>query len=172
MYCLDLHGTKVIQHFMTPLSIESKDLVASRVQFLLFLSLTSIFSYFDLVCNRCSWNILVQETLPTPDSKLPVYGRYQTFIKWIDSILSQKSKAIKVDGYLLSPYTINTDAPQCSVVSPVLFIRFNNYLLSSTSISIILSLMTLKLFRVLLVTIQFTDKHYLSKKCPSLDYHR
>ena len=44
--------------------------------------------------------------------------------------------AIKVDGFLSSPHSINSGVPQGFVISPILFILFINDLLSSTSSSI------------------------------------
>ena len=51
------------------------------------------------------------------------------------SFLSHRSIAIRVDGYLSKPHSINSCVPQGSVISPVLFILFINDLLSSTSSS-------------------------------------
>ena len=69
-------------------------------------------------------------------AKLPMFGLHHTLIKWISSFLSDRSIAIRVDGYLSNPHSINSGVPQGSVISPVLFILFINDLLSSTSSSI------------------------------------
>ena len=65
-----------------------------------------------------------------------MFGLHHTLIKWISSFLSNTSIAIRVDGYLSDPHSINSGVPQGSVISPVLFILFINDLLSSTSSSI------------------------------------
>ena len=65
-----------------------------------------------------------------------IFGHYHTLITWISSFLSDKSIAIRVDGYLSNPYSINSGVPQGSVISSVLFILFINDLLSSTSSSV------------------------------------
>ena len=69
-------------------------------------------------------------------AKLPMHGLHHTLITWISSFLSDRSIAIRVDGYLSRLHSINSVAPQCSVISPVLLILFINDLLSSTSSSI------------------------------------
>jgi len=69
-------------------------------------------------------------------AKLPMFRLHHSLIKWISSFLSDRSIAIKVDGYLSNPHSINSGVPQGSVISPVLFILFINDLLSSTSSSI------------------------------------
>ena len=69
-------------------------------------------------------------------AKLQMFGLHHTFIKWISSFLSDRSIAIRVDGYLSNPHSINSGVPQGSVISPVLFILFIDDLLSSTSASI------------------------------------
>ena len=63
-------------------------------------------------------------------AKLPMH------ITWIVSFLSGRLIAIRVDGFLSRPHSINSGVPQGSVISPVLFILFINDLLSSTSSSI------------------------------------
>ena len=68
--------------------------------------------------------------------KLPMFGLHHTLIKWISSFLSDRSVAIRVDGYLSNSHSINSGAPQGSVISSVLFILFIDDLLSSTSSSI------------------------------------
>ena len=65
-----------------------------------------------------------------------MFGLHHTLIKWISSFLSDRSIAIRVDGYLSNPHSINSGIPQGSVISTVLFILFINDLLSSTSSSI------------------------------------
>ena len=65
-----------------------------------------------------------------------MFGLHHTLITWISSFLSDRSIAIRVDGYLSKPHSINSGVPQGSVISPVLFILFINDLLSSTSSSI------------------------------------
>ena len=47
-----------------------------------------------------------------------------------------RSIAIRVDGFLSEPHSINSGIPQGSVILPVLFILFINDLLSATSSSI------------------------------------
>ena len=69
-------------------------------------------------------------------AKLPLIGLHHTLIRWISSFLSDSSIAIKVDGYLSNPHSINTGVPQGSVISPVLLILFITDLLSTTSSSI------------------------------------
>jgi len=64
---------------------------------------------------------------------LPMFGLHHTLIKWISSFLCDRSIAIRVDDYLSNLHSINSGAPQGSVISPVLFILFINDLLSSTS---------------------------------------
>ena len=56
-----------------------------------------------------------------------------TLIKWIRSFLSDRSIAIREDGFLSNLHLINTGVPQGSVISPVLLILFINGLLTSTS---------------------------------------
>ena len=69
-------------------------------------------------------------------AKLPMFGLHHTFFSWIFSFLSDRSIAIRVDVYLSKPHSINSGAPQGSVISPVLFILLINHLLFSTSSSI------------------------------------
>ena len=88
-------------------------------------------------------------------AKLPMFGLHHTLITWISSFLSDKSIAIRVDGYLSKPHSINSGVPQGSVISPVLFILFINDLLSSTSSSIF----------------SFADDTYLSSSFPSSLLH-
>ena len=68
-------------------------------------------------------------------AKLPIFGLHHSLIKWISSFLSDRSIAIRVDGYLSNPHSINSGVPQGSVISPVLFILFINDLLFSASSS-------------------------------------
>ena len=65
-----------------------------------------------------------------------MFGLHHSLIKRISRFLSDRSIAIKVDGYLSNPHSINSGVPQGSVISPVLFILFIDDLLSSTSSSI------------------------------------
>ena len=53
-------------------------------------------------------------------AKLPMFGLHHTLIKWIYSFLSDRSIAIRVDGYLPNPHSLNSGVPQGSVISPVL----------------------------------------------------
>ena len=69
-------------------------------------------------------------------AKLLMFGLHHTLIKWIFSFLSDRSIAMRVDGYLSNPHSINSGVPQGSFISPVLFIFFIDDLLSSTSSSI------------------------------------
>ena len=66
---------------------------------------------------------------------LCIYGHH-TLINWIGSFLSDRSIAVRVDGFLSNLHSINAGVPQGSVISPVLFILFINDLLTSTSSSI------------------------------------
>ena len=88
-------------------------------------------------------------------AKLPMFGLHHTLITWISSFLSDRSIAIRVDGYLSKPHSINSGVPQGSVISPVLFILFINDLLSSTSSSIF----------------SFADDTYLSSSSSSCPQH-
>ena len=65
-----------------------------------------------------------------------MFGLNQTLINWIGSFLSDRSVAVRVDGFLSNLHSINAGVPQDSVISPVLFILFINDLLTSTSSSI------------------------------------
>ena len=69
-------------------------------------------------------------------AKLPMFGLNHTLINWIGSFLSDRSLAVRVDGFLSNMHSINAGVPQGSVISPVLFILFINDLLTSTSSSI------------------------------------
>ena len=69
-------------------------------------------------------------------AKLPMFGIHHTLINWIGSFLSDRSIAVRVDGFLSNLHSINAGVPQGSVISPVLFILFINDLLTSTSSSI------------------------------------
>ena len=69
-------------------------------------------------------------------AKLPMFGLNHTLIKWIGNFLSDRSIAVRVDGFLSNLHSINAGVPQGFVISAVLFILFINYLLSSTSSSI------------------------------------
>ena len=88
-------------------------------------------------------------------AKLPMFGLHHTLIKWISCFLSDRSIAIRVDGYLSNSHSINSGVPQGSVISPVLFILFINDLLSSTSSSIF----------------SFADDTYLSSSFSSNPQH-
>ena len=65
-------------------------------------------------------------------AKLPMFGLHHTLIKWIGSFPSDRSIAVRVDGFLSNLHSINAGVPQGSVTSPVLFILFINYLFTST----------------------------------------
>ena len=65
-----------------------------------------------------------------------MFDSHHTLIKWIDSFLSGRSIAIRVDGFLSNLHSINACVPQGSVISSVLFILFSNDLHTSTSSSI------------------------------------
>ena len=88
-------------------------------------------------------------------AKLPIFGLHHTLITWISGFLSDRSIAIRVDGYLSNPHSINSGVPQGSVILPVLFILFINELLSSTSSSIF----------------SFTDDTYLNSSFSSNPQH-
>ena len=62
-----------------------------------------------------------------------MFGLYPILIQWIGSFLSDRSIGFRVDGFLSNLHSINAGVPQCSVISPVLFILFINDLLTSTS---------------------------------------
>ena len=68
-------------------------------------------------------------------TKLPMFGLHHTLINWIGSFLSDRSIAVRVDGFLSNLHSINAGVPQGSVISPVIFILFINDLLTSTSSS-------------------------------------
>ena len=68
--------------------------------------------------------------------KLPMFGLHYTFIKRIGSFLSDRSIAVRVDGFLSNLHSINAGVPQGSVISPTHFVPFINNLLTSTSSSI------------------------------------
>jgi len=63
-------------------------------------------------------------------AKLPMFGLHHTLIKLISSFLSDRSIAIRVDGYLSNPHSIKSGVLHGSVI------LFTNDLLSSTSSSI------------------------------------
>ena len=69
-------------------------------------------------------------------AKLPMFGLHRTLIIWIGSFLSDRSIAVRVDGFLSNLHSINAGVPQGSVISPVLFILFMSDLFTSTSSSI------------------------------------
>ena len=69
-------------------------------------------------------------------AKLPMFGLHQTPINWIGSFLSDRSIAVRVDGFLSNLHSINAGVPQGSVISPLLFILFINDLLTSAPSSI------------------------------------
>ena len=66
-------------------------------------------------------------------AKLPMFGLHHTLITWVASFLSDRSLAIRVDGFLSKHRSINGGVPQGSVISPILFILFINDLLSTSS---------------------------------------
>ena len=80
-----------------------------------------------------------------------MFGLHNNLIICIASFLSNRSIAIRVDGFLSEPHSINSGAPQGSGISPVLFTLFINDLLSSTYPSIY----------------SFTDDTYLSSSFSS-----
>ena len=69
-------------------------------------------------------------------AKLPMFGLHHTLINWIGSFLSDRSIAVRVDGFLFILHSINAGVPQDSVISPVFLILFINGLFTSTSSSI------------------------------------
>ena len=52
-------------------------------------------------------------------AKLPMFGLKPTLITWIASILSGRSIAIRTDGFLSRPHSINPGVLQASVTSTV-----------------------------------------------------
>ena len=88
-------------------------------------------------------------------TKLPMFGLPHTLIKWISSFLSDRSIAIRVDGYLSKSHYINSGFPHGSAIYPVLFILFINDLLSSTPSSMF----------------SFADDTYLSSSFSSNPQH-
>ena len=86
---------------------------------------------------------------------ITMFGLHHTLITCISSYLSDRSIALRVDGYHSNPHSINSGVPQGSVISPVLFILFINDLLSSTSSSIF----------------SFADETYLSSSFSSNPQH-
>ena len=65
-----------------------------------------------------------------------MFGLHHILINWIGSFLSDRSIAVRVDGFLSNLHSINAGVPRCTVISPVLFIIFITDLLTSTSYSI------------------------------------
>ena len=49
-------------------------------------------------------------------AKLPMFGLHQTLINWIGSFLSDRSIAVRVDGFLSNLHSINAGVPQGSPV--------------------------------------------------------
>ena len=88
-------------------------------------------------------------------AELPMFGLHHSLTTWISSFLSDRSVAVRVDGYLSKLHSINLCVPQGSVISPVLFILFINDLLSSISSSIF----------------SFADDTYLSSSISSNPQH-
>ena len=67
-------------------------------------------------------------------AKSSIFSLHYTLFKWIGSFLSDRSIAIRAEGSLSNPHSMNAGLPQGSVISPVLFILLvKNDLLSSTS---------------------------------------
>ena len=64
-------------------------------------------------------------------AKLPMFGLNQILINCIGSFLSDRSIAVRVEGFLSNLHSINAGVPQGSVISPVLFILFISDLLTS-----------------------------------------
>ena len=62
-----------------------------------------------------------------------MFGLHQTLINWIGSFLSDRSIAVRVDGFLSNLHSINAGVRQGSVISPVLFFLFISDMLTSTS---------------------------------------
>ena len=65
-----------------------------------------------------------------------MFGLHHTLINWIGSFLSDRSIAVRVDGFLSNLQSIKAGVLQGSVIFPVLFILFIDDLLTSTSSSI------------------------------------
>ena len=84
-----------------------------------------------------------------------MFGLQHILFTWISIFLSDRSIAIRVDGYLSNPHSTNSGVPQGSIISPVLFILFINDLPSSTSSS----------------TFSFADDTYLSSSFSSNPQH-
>ncbi len=66
-------------------------------------------------------------------SKLPSSGFYPSLCTLISNLISDCTISAVVDGYCSSSEPINSCVPQCSVLSPTLFLLFINNLSSTQS---------------------------------------
>src|SRR5678815_4322647 len=69
-------------------------------------------------------------------SKLPSFGFPPSHCSLMSSFLASRSISAVVDGATSSSFSVNSDVPQGSVLSPTLFLLFINDLLNCTSNSI------------------------------------
>ena len=66
-------------------------------------------------------------------AKLPAYGFTPSFCKLISSFLSNRFISVVVDGATSASFPVSSGVPQCSVLSPTLFLPFINDLLHATA---------------------------------------
>ena len=69
-------------------------------------------------------------------AKLSMLSLHQALVKRIGSFLSDRSIAVRLDGFLSNLHSIDAGVPQGSVISNVFFTFFINDLLTSTPSSI------------------------------------
>ena len=66
-------------------------------------------------------------------AKLPAYGFTHSFCKLISSFLSNRFMSVVVDGATSASFLVSSSVPQSSVLSPILFLLFINYLLHASA---------------------------------------
>ena len=66
-------------------------------------------------------------------AKLPAYGFTPSFCKLISSFLSNLFIIVVVDGATSASFPVSSGVPQCSVLSPTLFLLFINHILHATA---------------------------------------